>query len=101
MLPKTDKRSEHVYHQFVVKLPTGWRKNIQENLIEMGVGTLVHYPQAAHQMPAYRNKEWVSKDPTGLKQTEELVPRILSLPIGTHRASVKPTSSRARTTRIS
>ena len=33
----------------LLKLPTGWRKNIQENLIEMELGTLI--TQAAHQIP--------------------------------------------------
>ena len=37
--------------------------------LDLGVGTLVHYPMAAHQMPAYQG---VAVDPAGLPATEGL-----------------------------
>lgn len=80
---ETDK-TRPVFHQFVVKLPAAKRDAIRTQLKDLGVGTLLHYPQAAHQMPAYRNQAWVGLDPAGLKATEELLPQILSLPMGPH-----------------
>ena len=82
--PSEDERAEPVYHQFVVQLPTTQRDAVREKLAEQGVGTLLHYPQAAHQMPAYKGQSWVMIDPNGLKATEALLPRILSLPMGPH-----------------
>jgi dTDP-4-amino-4,6-dideoxygalactose transaminase len=79
-----DERAEPVYHQFVVQLPALKRDAVRARLAELGVGTLLHYPQAAHQMPAYRGQSWVGVDPQGLRATEALIPRILSLPMGPH-----------------
>ena len=76
-----DERSEPVYHQFVVQLPAEQRDRVRTRLADLGVGTLVHYPMAAHQMPAYQG---VAVDPAGLPATEGLLPRIISLPMGPH-----------------
>jgi len=79
-----DEWAEPVYHQFVVQLPALHRDEVRTRLAELGVGTLLHYPMAAHQMPAYRGQSWVTIDPAGLLATEALLPRILSLPMGPH-----------------
>ena len=79
-----DERAEQVYHQFVVQLPAHQRNAVRATLAEQGVGTLLHYPMAAHQMPAYRGQSWVGLDPAGLPATDAILPRILSLPIGPH-----------------
>ena len=84
LLPLQHEAAESVFHQFVVQLPQGSRERIREQLSQLGIGTLIHYPQAAHQMPAYRRQDWVGIDPKGLTATEALVPRILSLPMGPH-----------------
>ena len=65
----------------MVQLPAPQRDAVRTRLADLGVGTLLHYPQAAHQMPAYRG---VEIDPAGLIATEALLPRILSLPMGSH-----------------
>ena len=77
-----DEHVEPVYHQFVVQVPAAKRDLVRTRLSDLGIGTLIHYPQAAHQMPAYAAKSWVGLDPNGLKQTEALLPRIISLPMG-------------------
>jgi len=79
-----DDRAVPVYHQFVVQIPAPLRDAVRTRLDELGIGTLLHYPMAAHQMPAYRGQSWVGLDPAGLKTTEVLLPRILSLPMGPH-----------------
>lgn len=78
---EADERATPVFHQFVVQLPAPQRDAVRTRLAELGVGTLLHYPMAAHQMPAYRG---VKVDPVGLPATEALLPRILSLPMGPH-----------------
>jgi dTDP-4-amino-4,6-dideoxygalactose transaminase len=82
--PAADTRAEPVYHQFVVQLPAERRDAVRAQLAAQGIGTLLHYPQAAHQMPAYRGQSWVGLDPAGLAATEALLPLIVSLPMGPH-----------------
>jgi dTDP-4-amino-4,6-dideoxygalactose transaminase len=79
-----DEHIEPVYHQFVVQVPAPKRDLVRTRLSDLGIGTLIHYPQAAHQMPAYATKSWVGLDPKGLQKTEALLPRIISLPMGPH-----------------
>ena len=76
-----DERAEPVFHQFVVQLPASLRDAVRARMADLGIGTLLHYPMAAHQMPAYQD---LTLDPVGLPVTEGLIPRILSLPMGTH-----------------
>ena len=76
-----DEFAEPVYHQFVIQLPARQRDAVRTRLADLGVGTLLHYPLAAHQMPAYQD---VAMDPAGLSETDGLLPRILSLPMGPH-----------------
>jgi len=82
--PAADTRAEPVYHQFVVQLPAERRDAVRAHLTAQGIGTLLHYPQAAHQMPAYLGQSWVGLDPVGLGVTDALLPRIVSLPMGPH-----------------
>ncbi len=65
----------HVYHQFVVRSRD--RDRLKHYLHQHGIQTLIHYPLAAHQHPAY-----IRHPPTSeLAQTESVTREILSLPI--------------------
>ncbi|MCS7313601.1 MAG: DegT/DnrJ/EryC1/StrS family aminotransferase, partial [Acidobacteria bacterium] len=66
--------AEPVYHLFVIQAPD--RDNLQAFLAEHGIGTMVHYPQAVHQQPAYRHLG--RRD---LSVTERVVRGVLSLPM--------------------
>jgi dTDP-4-amino-4,6-dideoxygalactose transaminase len=74
--PSRYKDSEHVFHQYVVGVDN--RDALRESLRTKGVGSLVHYPVAVHQQPAYSNPDWC---PIALPHTESIVKRILSLPM--------------------
>ena len=75
-LPWRDPSSRHVFHQYVIA--TNGRDDLQERLKFLGVGSLVHYPKAIHQQPAYNDP---AMQPITLAHTERLVGRILSLPM--------------------
>jgi len=75
-LPKARPDAAHVYHQYVVRTPG--RDALRVHLQERGIETLVHYPVPIHLQPAYRGRLPVV---ASLQQTEEVVRRILSLPI--------------------
>jgi dTDP-4-amino-4,6-dideoxygalactose transaminase len=66
----------HVYHQFVVR--TQRRDALHEYLKGHGIGTLVHYPCAIHQQPAYADPLY---RPLPLERTERWTAEVLSLPM--------------------
>jgi dTDP-4-amino-4,6-dideoxygalactose transaminase len=67
---------EHVFHLFVITAPD--RAAFQEHLLRQGVQTLVHYPLAVHQQPAYRH---LADGPVPLTNAERLCAEVVSLPI--------------------
>ncbi len=67
----------HVYHQYVLRAAE--RDQLKERLKEQGIGTLIHYPVAVHQQPAYRNRVLVGGG--GLPETERAARSVLSLPM--------------------
>lgn len=68
--------ARHVYHQFVVRCAQ--RDQLQLDLRNQGIGTLVHYPVPVHLQPAYSNPEY---SPLPLPQTERWAREVLSLPM--------------------
>ncbi len=75
-LPSCRPEAEHVYHQYVVRTPH--REVLRSYLRDHGIGTLVHYPQAVHQQPAYANRLLTNGD---LIQSERAAAQVLSLPM--------------------
>jgi len=67
---------KHVYHLYVIQ--TENRDELQEYLLEKGIGTLIHYPNPAHLQKAYG---FLGYKPGALPNTEKVVKRILSLPM--------------------
>jgi dTDP-4-amino-4,6-dideoxygalactose transaminase len=65
-----------VYHQFVVRCAD--RDQLQAWLRERGIGTLVHYPRAIHQQPAYADPAFRLLP---LPRTEQWAAQVLSLPM--------------------
>jgi dTDP-4-amino-4,6-dideoxygalactose transaminase len=66
--------SRHVRHLYVVRSEE--RDALRARLAERGIETLVHYPRAVHQHPAYTEL----KRP-GLGESERLAAEVLSLPL--------------------
>jgi dTDP-4-amino-4,6-dideoxygalactose transaminase len=79
ILPSPTAGTTHVYHQYVVRCPdNSTREHLMRFLFEQGIQTAVHYPVPVHLQPAYAHRlpGWQS-----LPATEEVCPRILSLPL--------------------
>ena len=64
----------HVYHLFVIRSER--RDALRKALADDGVETLVHYPRAVHQHPAYAHIRH-----RGLRVSEQLAAQVLSLPL--------------------
>jgi dTDP-4-amino-4,6-dideoxygalactose transaminase len=71
-LPAADEGS--AWHLFVVLHPA--RAAFRERLAARGVATLVHYPTAVHEQPAYRQLGHA-----GLEVSEQLCREVVSLPL--------------------
>jgi dTDP-4-amino-4,6-dideoxygalactose transaminase len=67
---------EHVYHLYVIQ--TDDRDQLQSDLLDQGIGTLIHYPIPAHMQTAYRYLDYAENS---LPATERVTKRILSLPL--------------------
>jgi dTDP-4-amino-4,6-dideoxygalactose transaminase len=67
---------EHVYHQYVVRSPH--RDDLRNYLQRQGIGTLIHYPQAVHQQPAYVGRLVANGS---LPHSEQATAQVLSLPM--------------------
>lgn len=75
-LPWRAPQGEHVFHQYVITDPE--REALRASLKQQGIATLVHYPLAAHQQPAYIDPAF---RPLPLPHTEAVVEQIVSLPL--------------------
>jgi dTDP-4-amino-4,6-dideoxygalactose transaminase len=74
-LPSTVLAGTHAYHQFVIRSPD--RARLRERLHVAGVATLVHYPRAVHQHPAYA----ALGEGRELATSEALAREVVSLPL--------------------
>jgi dTDP-4-amino-4,6-dideoxygalactose transaminase len=78
-LPSQAPGTTHVYHQYVVRCPEhSMRNRLMAHLSERGIQTAVHYPVPVHLQPAYSHR---LPGPRSLPVTEEVCPKILSLPL--------------------
>jgi dTDP-4-amino-4,6-dideoxygalactose transaminase len=76
ILPLAKPGIEHVYHLYVVQ--SSDREKLREGLKKEGIGSGIHYPLAVHQQAAYCKRLSGFNE---LPVTENLVPKILSLPM--------------------
>ena len=74
--PRTAAGNEHVFHQYVLRLPD--RDRVLAELNAAGIGAGIHYPHPVHRLPAFESRRW----PVGaFPVSERLAGEILSLPI--------------------
>jgi dTDP-4-amino-4,6-dideoxygalactose transaminase len=74
--PATRDGVEHVWHLYVVRVPS--RELIRERLSREGIQTGIHYPVPVHLQPAYAG---LGYGPGSFPVTEAAADEILSLPM--------------------
>jgi len=79
LLPLVAEGADPVWHLFVVRSKA--RDELQRQLKEAGVNTLVHYPVPPHLQEAYK---YLGTPPGSFPLTEAIHNEVLSLPIGPH-----------------
>lgn len=81
-LPVEREEARHVYHLYVVRLPSGEARDALRNHLERrGVGTGLHYPTPVHLQPAYRH---LDHGRGSFPRAERAADRVLSLPMHPH-----------------
>ncbi|MDA9945225.1 DegT/DnrJ/EryC1/StrS family aminotransferase [Schleiferiaceae bacterium] len=79
-IPKRSAYSDHVFHQYTLKISEDKRDPLKEYLARLGIPSMVYYP-----LPLYKQKAFNKFVRRGfqLELTEELCSSVLSLPIHT------------------
>jgi len=80
-LPGAGADRTHIYHQFVIRVPAGWRDPLRQKLAERGIPTMVHYPVPIHLQPAF---SFLKLGPGSFSEAEAAAREIISLPIHAH-----------------
>ena len=75
--PQRRAGTEHVFHQYVLRVPD--RAAVQAKLREQGIGTGIHYPVPVHLQPAYQGR--VPLGPAGCAETADAAQEVMSLPM--------------------
>lgn len=79
-IPKRSAFSNHVFHQYTLKIKNGKRDALQQFLAEKNIPSMIYYPLPLYQQEAFR--PYVSAD-FYLPTTDLLCQEVLSLPIHT------------------
>lgn len=79
-IPGRWQQSNHVFHQYTLRVAGGRRDALKKHLEDRGVPAMVYYPVPCHLQVAYKG----ARCPEGsLPVTEELTREVLSLPMST------------------
>jgi dTDP-4-amino-4,6-dideoxygalactose transaminase len=76
VLPWTDPRAEHVFHQYVLRAPR--RDALRAFLTEEGIGSEIYYPLPLHLQPSLASLGYKKGD---LPESERAADQVLALPI--------------------
>ncbi len=74
-LPVERPQVQHVFHQYTIRVGSGLRDPLRDALAAAGIGTMVYYPKAVHQLPVYATST------VALPDTEVATSEVLSLPM--------------------
>ncbi len=78
VLPSSTSGCEHVWNQYTIRIPNGWRDNIRQQLGDLNIGTEIYYPIPCHQQVCFNHIE--TKKGT-LVHTERAANECMALPI--------------------
>jgi dTDP-4-amino-4,6-dideoxygalactose transaminase len=78
--PVTADFTDHVYHQYTMKLHGVDRDGLQKHLSEKGIANAVYYPVPLHMQSAYQDARYKAGD---FPVTEKLSAEVMSLPMHT------------------
>jgi UDP-2-acetamido-2-deoxy-ribo-hexuluronate aminotransferase len=80
IIPARFSRSNHVFHQYTLRLIDNDRAGLREKLAERGIASMIYYPIPLHKQKAFASDRNRAGD---FPVTEELCASVLSLPMHT------------------
>ena len=78
VLPSSVGGNEHVWNQYTIRIPNGWRDHVRQQLTDMNVGTEIYYPIPLHQQVCFSS---LRVEKGSLPQTDRAAGEVLALPI--------------------
>lgn len=78
VLPSSSAGCEHVWNQYTVRVPYGWRDGVRQQLSDLNIGTEIYYPIPLHRQVCF---DFLGYESGTLPQTERAAGEVLSLPI--------------------
>ena len=76
VLPYTDPRAEHVFHQYVIRAPR--RNALRDHLTALSIGSEVYYPQPLH---LQQSLQFLGYKPGDFPVSERAAEEVLALPM--------------------
>ena len=76
LTPKVIDNSEHVFHQYTLRISNNKRDDLKQYLFKLGIPSMIYYPIPIHKQKPYSNNQV-------LNNTEILCSEVISLPIHT------------------
>jgi dTDP-4-amino-4,6-dideoxygalactose transaminase len=76
LTPKVIANSEHVFHQYTLRVSNGKRDDFKSYLTDLGIPSMIYYPIPIHKQKPYKNDQI-------LENTDKLSNEVISLPIHT------------------
>ena len=77
-LPKSLPDRRHVWNQYTIRVPDGFRDDLRQKLMERKIGTDIYYPLGLHEQECYRS---LGYSPESLPETFRASREVLALPI--------------------
>ena len=77
-LPREPAGYEHVWNQYVVRVPDGRRDALRQHLMQHKVGSEIYYPIPLHRQECFRSLNW---EEGSLPETERAARETLALPV--------------------
>ncbi|MFN8240080.1 MAG: DegT/DnrJ/EryC1/StrS family aminotransferase [Bacteroidales bacterium] len=78
MIPARSSFSDHIFHQYTIRLSSGRRDALREHLEKKGIPSMIYYPVPLHLQKAYSSLGYRKGD---FPVTEKLSEEVLSLPM--------------------
>lgn len=76
--PTSAPGARHVYHHYVIRVPSELRDSLRAHLLERGISTAVYYPRGLHQQPCFSDLGYSEGD---FPETESAAQESLALPV--------------------
>ena len=76
--PSSQTDADHVFHQYTLRILNGKRDNLQKQMKEKGIDSMVYYPVPLHKMRVFQERIKIYEN---LTNSEDATKQVLSLPI--------------------